>query len=113
MKIFITLGPGYYCQVIYNTFMQNINSHTFMQNINSGFHTLTMYANQNHFNMVGNFYTKHYNVEQKYSKQAMILKVLGQTALNKEYSTRPGPNGYKTFFKLSSAETKIYPAHKC
>ena len=23
------------------------------------------------------------------------------------------PRGYKTFFKLSSAETKIYPAHKC
>ena len=23
------------------------------------------------------------------------------------------PQGYKTFFMLSSAETKIYPAHKC
>ena len=23
------------------------------------------------------------------------------------------PRGYKTFFMLSSAETKIYPAHKC
>ena len=23
------------------------------------------------------------------------------------------PCGYKTFFMLSSAETKIYPAHKC
>ena len=23
------------------------------------------------------------------------------------------PKGYKTFFMLSSAETKIYPAHKC
>ena len=23
------------------------------------------------------------------------------------------PGGYKTFFMLSSAETKIYPAHKC
>ena len=23
------------------------------------------------------------------------------------------PRGYKTFFMLNSAETKIYPAHKC
>ena len=23
------------------------------------------------------------------------------------------PRGYKTFFMLSSAETNIYPAHKC
>ena len=30
-------------------------------------------------------------------------------------SRGPGsrPRGYKTFFMLSSAETKIYPAHKC
>ena len=23
------------------------------------------------------------------------------------------PKGYKTFFMLSSAQTKVYPAHKC
>ena len=26
---------------------------------------------------------------------------------------RTWPRGYKTFFMLSSAESKIYPAHKC
>ena len=26
---------------------------------------------------------------------------------------RPGPEVIKLFFKLNSAETKIYPAHKC
>ena len=31
--------------------------------------------------------------------------------LSHERLTRP--QGYKTFFMLSSAETKIYPAHKC
>ena len=26
---------------------------------------------------------------------------------------KPWTRGYKTFFMLTSAETKIYPAHKC
>ena len=28
-------------------------------------------------------------------------------------ASKTTPQGYKTLFKLSSAETKIYPAHKC
>ena len=28
-------------------------------------------------------------------------------------STVPGPQGFKTFFMLNSAEHEIYPAHKC
>ena len=37
-------------------------------------------------------------------------KLLTRTYCNK-LETRA--RGYKTFFMLSSAETKIYPAHKC
>ena len=32
---------------------------------------------------------------------------------NEDLSCEYWPRGYKTFFMLSSAESKIYPAHKC
>ena len=44
--------------------------------------------------------------------QLFFLKMSGVTVASiVEFQTRS--RGYKTFFMLNSAETKIYPAHKC
>ena len=50
-----------------------------------------------------------------------LASPLGPTYIRKENVIRVNiscqektrPQGYKTFFMLSSAETKIHPAHKC
>ena len=55
-----------------------------------------------------------------YSNEECALVILNSGLyMRQSYMTNcikiviPWPGGYKTSFMLSSAETKIYPAHKC
>ena len=47
----------------------------------------------------------------------MMFELQNTTETSRETTNhlgfRPWARGYKSFFMLNSAETKIYPAHKC
>ena len=40
----------------------------------------------------------------------MVLDIIRTSRLS---DMKPGPQGYKTFSMLNTAEHEIYPAHKC